>query len=77
MGIAKVLRERLITEGHIAHDFMLFTAVGEPLRTTYLPYNRWTEVLATLPARRRKPYSSRHSCLDQGSKASGREEDQS
>jgi len=58
-----VLRERLITEGQIAHDFMFFTAVGEPLRTTYLPYNRWTEVLETLPVRRRKPYTSRHSYI--------------
>jgi hypothetical protein len=41
---------------------VFFTAVGEPMETTYLPYNRWTEVLETLPdIRRRKPYNARHS----------------
>jgi hypothetical protein len=39
----------------------LFLAVGEPLQTTYLPYNWWTEVLETLPIRFRKPYNARHS----------------
>src|SRR5882757_5027363 len=55
------LRERVVAAGQITHRFVFFSAVGEPLRTTYLPYNRWTEVLATLPIRRRKPYNSRHS----------------
>jgi hypothetical protein len=53
----------MVTAGHIAHDFLFFTAVGEPLRTTYLPYNRWTEVLGTLSVRHRKPYNSRHSYI--------------
>jgi integrase len=57
------LRERMVAAGQISHDFVFFSAVGEPMRTTYLPYNRWTEVLATLPVRRRKPYNSRHSYI--------------
>ena len=40
---------------------MFFSSVGEPLETTYLPYNRWTEVLETLQVRYRKPYNARHS----------------
>ena len=56
------LRERLTAAGRIKHEFVFFTAVGEPMETTYLPYNRWTEVLETLPdTRRRKPYNARHS----------------
>jgi integrase len=55
------LRNQLVSEGHIKHNFIFFSAVGEPLETTYLPYNRWTEVLETLPVRFRKPYNARHS----------------
>ena len=56
------LREQMVAAGKVDHERVFFTAVGEPLSTTYLPYNRWTEVLETLPAiRRRKPYNSRHS----------------
>jgi integrase len=57
------LRERMVAAGQITHRFIFFTSVGEALQTTYLPYNRWTEVLATLPLRRRKPYNSRHSYI--------------
>jgi integrase len=57
------LRDRMVAAGQIAHNFIFFTAVGEPIQTTYLPYNRWTEVFATLPIRRRKPYNSRHSYI--------------
>ena len=55
------LRERMVAAGLINHNFVFFSAVGEPLETTYLPYNRWTEVLETLPVRFRKPYNARHS----------------
>jgi integrase len=56
------LRDRMVAAGKVNHHRVFFTAVGEPLETTYLPYNRWTEVLETLPEiRRRKPYNSRHS----------------
>lgn len=55
------LRERLAAAGQINHEFVFFTAVGEPIVTTYMPYNRWGEVLATLPVRLRKPYNTRHS----------------
>jgi len=55
------LRERMITAGLINHNFVFFSSVGEPLETTYLPYNRWTEVLHALPVRFRKPYDARHS----------------
>ena len=55
------LRERIVAAGLINHNFVFFSAVGEPLETTYLPYNRWTEVLETLPVRFRKPYNARHS----------------
>jgi hypothetical protein len=51
----------MVAAGSINHDFVFFSAVGEPLETTYLPYNRWTEVLSTLPVRFRKPYNARHS----------------
>jgi integrase len=57
------LRERTVAAGIINHDFLFFSAVGEPLKTTYLPYNRWTEVLATLPVRFRKPYNARHAYM--------------
>ena len=53
----------MVAAGQISHEFVFFNAVGEPFETTYLPYNRWTEVLATLPIRFRKPYNSRHSYI--------------
>jgi len=62
------LPERMIATGQIAHDFVFCTAVGEPFKTTYLPYNRWTEVLETLPIRRRKPY---HTILLSGPMSTG------
>jgi hypothetical protein len=37
----------MVAAGLINHNFVFFSAVGEPLETTYLPYNRWTEVLET------------------------------
>ena len=56
------LREHMVADGLIKHNLVFFSAVGEPLETTYLPYNRWTEVLETLPSVRfRKPYNARHS----------------
>jgi len=57
------LRERMVAAGQINHELIFFTAMGEPILTTYMPYNRWGEVLATLPIRRRKPYNSRHSYI--------------
>jgi integrase len=42
------LRERMVAAGQIAHQFVFFTSVGEPLQTTYLPYNRWTAGVAGL-----------------------------
>lgn len=44
------LRKRFVSTGLITHKFVFFSAVGEPLETTYVPY-RWTEVLETLPVR--------------------------
>jgi len=55
------LRARMVAAGLITHSFVFVSAVGEPLETTYLPYNRWTEVMETLPVRFRKPYNARHS----------------
>ncbi len=57
------LREQMASAGMINHDFVFFTAVGEPFEKIFLPYNRWTEVLETLSVRRRKPYNSRHSYI--------------
>lgn len=58
------LRERLVAAGQVNHKSVFFTAVGEPFVKIFLPYNRWTEVLDTLPAIRfRKPYNSRHSYI--------------
>jgi integrase len=61
LRVQLALRERMLAAGIINHNFVFFSAVGEPLETTYLPYNRWTEVLSTLPVRFRKPYNARHS----------------
>ena len=55
------LRERLAFAGIISHKFVFFSTVAEPLETTYIPYNRWTEVLETPPVRFRKPYNAQHS----------------
>lgn len=55
------LRERMAAAGLIKHKFVFFSSEGEPLVTIHLPYNRWTEVLDTLPVRYRKPYNARHS----------------
>jgi hypothetical protein len=42
----------MVAAGLSNHNFVFFSAVGEPLETTYLPYNRWAEVLETLVGRR-------------------------
>ena len=57
------LRARMAAAGMIHHNYVFFTAVGGPFVDTFLPYRRWTEVLATLPLRYRKPYNSRHSFI--------------
>jgi integrase len=57
------LRERMIAGGKVRHTHVFFTAKGEPFETTYLPYNRWTEVMESVPVRYRKPYNSRHSYI--------------
>ncbi len=56
-----VLREQLVAAGKIGHKCVFFTADGSPFQTTYLPYNRWREVMDALLVRYRKPYNSRHS----------------
>ena len=55
------LRERMVAAGKVRHKFVFFTEGGAPFQTVYLPYNRWREVLETLPVRYRKPYNRRHS----------------
>lgn len=58
------LREQFVRAGTVSHNFVFFTSVGEAFVDTFLPYNRWTEVLETLPViRRRKPYTCRHSYI--------------
>ena len=57
------LRVQMAAAGLITHSCVFFTALGEPFVDTFLPYRRWTEVLATLPLRYRKPYNSRHSFI--------------
>jgi hypothetical protein len=47
----------------VRHKFVFFTADGAPFETVYLPYNRWREVMETLPVRYRKPYNRRHSYI--------------
>jgi hypothetical protein len=48
------LRERMVAWGLISHKVVFFSAAGEPLETTYVPCNRWTEVLETPPVRLRQ-----------------------
>ena len=57
------LRARMAAAGMIHHNYVFFTAVCEQFVDTFLPYRRWSEVLATLPFRYRKPYNSRESVL--------------
>jgi hypothetical protein len=61
MLIAKNRELKTRAAGLINHNYVFFSSVDEPLETTYLPYNRWTEVLHALPVRFRKPYDARHS----------------
>jgi integrase len=58
------LRERMVAAGKVDHSYVFFTADGEPFQTTFLPYNRWREVMdATPDVPYRKPYNSRHSFI--------------
>jgi len=57
------LRERMKAAGKIRHRCVFFTETGEPFQTVYLPYNRWREVMESLPIPYRKPYNRRHSYI--------------
>jgi len=57
------LRERMVAAGKIHHNYVFFAADGSPITTVYMPYNRWREVMETLPIRYRKPYNRRHSYI--------------
>ena len=54
----------MVAAGKVDHSYVFFTANGEPFQTTFLPYNRWREVMdATPDVPYRKPYNSRHSYI--------------
>jgi len=59
------LREELVAAGKINHPLVFFWDVDyEPIRDLSLPYERWRQVMETLPAiRYRPPYNCRHSYI--------------
>jgi integrase len=57
------LRDRLIAEGRIHHNYLFFTDDGAPIPDVKYPYARWERTLRRLNMRYRRPYAARHTSV--------------
>jgi hypothetical protein len=57
------LRDRLIAEGKINHEFVFFKNDGGPIRSLKHVYSRWCFVIDRLGIRYHDPYNARHACV--------------
>jgi integrase len=57
------LRERLVAEGLIEHNYLFFTDAGSPIPDVRYPYPRWERTLRRLKMRYRRPYAARHTSV--------------
>jgi integrase len=57
------LRDRLITEGRIHHNYLFVTDGGSPIPDVKYPYARWKRTLGRLKMRYRRPYAARHTSV--------------
>ncbi|MEJ1962897.1 MAG: DUF3596 domain-containing protein [Gammaproteobacteria bacterium] len=57
------IRDQLVREGRIDHDFVFFQEDGAPLLNLSYPYDRWRYVLEAKQVRYRDAYNARHSYI--------------
>jgi integrase len=57
------LYQRLRAEGLIRHNYLFFTASGDPIESLLYTADRWRSTLKRLPIRYRRPYCTRHSSV--------------
>jgi integrase len=58
------LRDEMVRDGKIDHDFLFFKESGEPIRNLQYTYSRWRASLKRLTdIRYRKPYCARHTSV--------------
>ena len=58
------LRDAMVRDGTIDHDYLFFKESGEPIRNLQYTYGRWRASLKRLPnIRYRKPYCARHTSV--------------
>jgi len=58
-----VLREQLMAEGKVHHDYVFLKDDGEPISSLQYVYGRWCSTIDRLAIRYRAPYNARHSCV--------------
>jgi integrase len=66
LAVAKrqlALYHRLRSEAAIRHDYLFFTASGEPIESVLYTGDRWRSTLKRLPIRYRRPYCARHTSV--------------
>jgi hypothetical protein len=57
------LRDRLVNEGRINHNYLFVTDEGRPIPDVKYPYPRWEQTLRRLKMRYRRPYAARHTSV--------------
>jgi integrase len=57
------LYHKLRAEGLIRHNYLFFTASGDPIESLLYTADRWRSTLKRLPIRYRRPYCARHSSV--------------
>lgn len=57
------MRERLLAEGRINHNYLFVTDDGSPMQDVKYPYARWERTLRRLKMRYRRPYAARHTSV--------------
>jgi integrase len=57
------LRDRLVDEGRINHNYLFVTDEGRPIPDVKYPYPRWERTLRRLKMRYRRPYAARHTSV--------------
>jgi integrase len=57
------LYARLRSEGSIRHNYLFFTASGDPIESLLYTGDRWRSTLRRLPIRYRRPYCARHTSV--------------
>jgi len=57
------LYHRLRSDGALRHNYLFFTASGDPIESVLYTAERWRSTLRRLPIRYRRPYCARHTSV--------------